>query len=181
MREPRFALQLAAGLPYLAFGGHLEAVPLSAIATLSVVIAIAQAMRTERTLDAIRHLSSPCALVIRDGTRHRIPGQDVVRGDLLVVTEGDRVPADAVLLSATGLETDEFLLIGESVPVRKTAEPGDTVGSDAPAAEARFFSGTLVVSGEGLAQVAATGATRPSGGSARLWATSSVRRRGWVR
>ncbi|SHK03296.1 Ca2+-transporting ATPase [Roseomonas rosea] len=159
VREPMFALLLSAGLIYLVIGDTGEALLLFVFATLSVTIAIAQEVRTERALDALRDLSSPRALVIRDGVRRRIPGREVVRGDLMVLAEGDRVPADAWLLSATALEADESLLTGESVPARKRARPpgGENVGGEDAAEEARVFSGTLVVGGEGLAQVTATG------------------------
>src|SRR6266542_2568560 len=70
-------------------------------------------------LGALRDLSSPRALVIRDGEQQRIAGREVARGDILILTEGDRVPADAVLLACNDLMVDESLLTGESVPVRK--------------------------------------------------------------
>ena len=98
--------------------------------------------------------------MIRDGERRRIAGRDEVRGDLVVLSEGDRVPADSRLIEAQELLTDESLLTGESVPVRKLAvelpsgaaiQPG---GDDLPI----VFSGTLVVRGQGLAEVLATGA-----------------------
>ena len=83
-----------------------------------------QETRTERVLEALRDLTSPRALVIRDGVRKRIAGREVVRGDLVVLAEGDRVPADAVLVQSHDLQTDESLLTGESVPVRKIAADG---------------------------------------------------------
>ena len=125
-----------------------------------VVIAITlyQHRKTERALEALRDLSSPRALVVRGGERKRIAGRDVVPGDILVLSEGDRVPADGVLLSAVNLATDESLLTGESVPVRKQAASEDTElarpgGDDRPF----VFSGTLVVRGTGLALAKATG------------------------
>ena len=89
-----------------------------------------QEHKTERALDRLRDLASPRALVIRDGAQRRIPGREVVRDDLLLLAEGDRVPADAVLLTATNLSVDESLLTGESVPVRKAAADGPS--TDAP-------------------------------------------------
>ena len=88
-------------------------------------ITIYQERRTERALEALRDLSSPRALVIRDGRRVRIAGREVVRGDMVVLAEGDRVPADGVLLQAINLSVDESLLTGESVPVRKSVAEGD--------------------------------------------------------
>ena len=87
-------------------------------------ITIFQERKTERALEALRDLSSPRALVIRDGEQKRIAGREVVRGDILILTEGDRVPADAVLLACNDLMVDESLLTGESVPVRKIAWDG---------------------------------------------------------
>ena len=120
-----------------------------------VVIAITlyQERKTERALEALRDLSSPRALVVRGGARKRIAGREVVPGDVLVLSEGDRVPADGILLSAVNLATDESLLTGESVPVRKQvassidAEMARPGGDDLPF----IFSGTLVVRGTGLA------------------------------
>ncbi len=159
VREPMFALLLGAGAIYLLLGDLAEALILLIFATASVSIAVVQETRTERVLEALRDLTSPRALVIRDGKRRRIPGRDVVRGDHVVLVEGDRVPADALVLRANDLQTDESLLTGESVPVRKTTaggalSPAHPGGDDLP----YVFSGSLVVRGEAVAEVVATGA-----------------------
>ncbi|MBR1282910.1 cation-translocating P-type ATPase [Bradyrhizobium sp. AUGA SZCCT0177] len=160
LREPMLMLLIAGGGVYLALGDLTEAIILVAFATMSVVITVVQEARTERVLEALRDLTSPRALVIRDGERKRIAGRDVVRGDLIVLSEGDRVPADAVLLQCQDLQADESMLTGESVPVRKIArtdrgriETHPPGGDDLP----EVFSGSLVVRGAGLAVVAATG------------------------
>ena len=155
LREPMFALLVAAGAIYLVLGDTLEALVLIAFASGSVFIAVIQEQRGERALEALRDLSSPRALVVRDGVRVRIPGREVVRGDLIVIAEGDRVPADARLVQAAGLRADEALLTGESVPVAKHSG-GDGDG-------ARVFSGTLITAGSGLAVVEATGAATEMG------------------
>ncbi len=157
-REPMFALLLGGGAIYLLLGDLTEALILLVFATISVMITIVQETRSEHVLEALRDLTSPRALVIRDGVRRRIPGREVVRGDVIVLAEGDRVPADALLLSAQDIETDESLLTGESVPVRKMAAAPPTAalrpgGDDLPA----VFSGTMVVRGHGIAEVRATG------------------------
>ena len=157
--EPMFGLLLVAGLIYLLLGDTLEAVLLLVFAFFSVAIAVVQETRSERVLDALQDLTSPRALVIRDGERRRIAGRDVVRGDLLVLSEGDRVPADAIVLEMSELQTDELLLTGESMPVRKMAA---TLESDAIARPGGddlpyVFSGTLVVRGQGLAEARAIG------------------------
>jgi Ca2+-transporting ATPase len=157
-REPMFQLLVGAGLVYLAIGDLSEAVMLLAFAVVNVLIAIYQESKTERVLEALRDLTSPRALVIRDGMRHRIPGREVVRGDIVVLNEGDRVPADALVLTSAALEADESLLTGEAVPVRKVAWNGVPVearpgGDDLP----MIYSGTMVVKGHGLGEVRATG------------------------
>ena len=160
LREPMLALLLGGGAIYLVLGDLKEALILLAFATMSVVITVVQETRTERVLEALRDLTSPRALVIRDGARIRIAGREVVRGDFVVLAEGDRVPADALLVQSHDLKTDESLLTGESVPVRKIADgsaPGKDHrpgGDDLP----YVFSGSLVVRGAGMGEVIATGA-----------------------
>src|SRR6516164_3293602 len=161
LREPMLALLIGGGVIYLILGDLKEALILLAFATLSIVITVVQETRTERVLEALRDLTSPRALVIRDGQRKRIAGREVVRGDVVVLAEGDRVPADAVLIQSHDLQTDESLLTGESIPVRKIAgsrvassvarRPG---GDDLP----YVFSGSLIVRGRGIGEVTATGA-----------------------
>jgi Ca2+-transporting ATPase len=158
LREPMLVLLIVGGLLYLALGDLSEAVLLLVFALLSVVITLLQEVRTERVLEALRDLTSPRALVIRDGERKRIAGTDVVRGDLVVLSEGDRVPADARLIQCDNLLADESLLTGESVPVRKTSDYA-SVAAPRPGGEdlGFVFSGSLVVRGSGLAVVIATG------------------------
>ena len=144
LREPMLALLLAAGFVYLLLGDRLEAAILLLFATFSVAISVIQETRSERVLAALRDLSSPRALVVRNGERRRIPGREVVVGDLLILEQGDRIAADVRLCSATELEIDESLLTGESLAVGKQAE-------------AMAFSGTLVVRGSGVGSVIAIG------------------------
>jgi Ca2+-transporting ATPase len=159
IREPMFGLLLAGGLVYLLLGDLVEALVLLGFALASTSIAVVQEFRSERVLEALRELTSPRALVVRDGGRVRIPGREVVRGDLLVLSEGDRVPADALVRTGNDLAADESLLTGEAVPVRKTvagglvppARPG---GDDRP----HVFAGSMIVQGQGVAEVFATGA-----------------------
>jgi Ca2+-transporting ATPase len=164
VKEPMFLLLLACGLIYLFLGDIQEAIMLLGFVVVIMAITIYQEQKTENTLEALRDLSSPRALVIRDGERHRIAGREVVSGDLILLSEGDRVPADAVLLWEVNLSVDESLLTGESAAVRKSAgdssqglpRPG---GEDTPF----VFSGTLVVHGQGVAVVKATGASSEIG------------------
>jgi Ca2+-transporting ATPase len=157
LREPMLALLLAAGLIYLMIGSLEEALILLAFASLSVLITVIQEARTERVLEALRDLTSPRALVIRDGVRQRIAGREVVLGDILLLGEGDRVAADAHLIEASDMLADESLLTGESVAVRKLAMAAPAVarpgGDDLP----HVFAGSLIVRGSGVAEVVATG------------------------
>jgi len=159
LREPMFALLIAAGIIYLLLGDHLEAGLLLAFACLSVAIAVVQELRSERVLEALRDLSSPRALVFRGGERRRIASREVVRGDVVLVGEGDRIPADGQVIEARDLQVDESLLTGESAPVGKNAAQAGDAGSVEPGGEGLpvVFSGTLVVRGQGVAQVTATG------------------------
>ncbi len=160
VREPMLALLIGGGAIYLLLGDLQEALILLAFAGMSVVITVVQEARTERVLEALRDLTSPRALVIRDGRRLRVAGREVVRGDLIVLGEGDRVPADARLQESHDLRVDESLLTGESVPVHKLAA-GDAERQDRPrpggSDQPYVYSGSLVVSGGGMAEVIATG------------------------
>jgi P-type Ca2+ transporter type 2C len=158
LREPMFLLLIAAGAVYVLLGDPLEAVALVVALSIIIVITIYQERKTENALQALRDLSSPRALVVRDGLRKRIPGREVARGDLIVLAEGDRVPADGVVLDNRNLEVDESLLTGESVAVRKSAASAATGMGRAGGDDLPFvFSGTMVVRGRGLAEVKATG------------------------
>jgi len=158
IREPMFLMLIACGLLYLLLGDHEEALMLMGFVLVIIAITFYQEQKTERALEALRDLSSPRALVIRDGRQQRIAGREVVRNDIVLVAEGDRIPADAVLISGSNLTVDESLLTGESVSVRKKAwdgrlEMGRPGGDDQPF----IYSGSLVVKGQGIAQVRATG------------------------
>ena len=144
-REPMFLLLLGAALLYLALGQPGEGIFLACMVGVSIGLALFQEGKTERALAALRDLSSPRARVLRDGRWDTIASAGLVRGDIVAVGEGDRVPADARLVEGAGLQADESLLTGESVPVEKGAR-------------AMLFAGSLVVQGHGIARVAATGA-----------------------
>src|SRR5450755_2328703 len=120
-REPMFVLLVAAGSLYLAMGKLGDALMLLGFVFVVMGITVIQERRTERALDALRDLSNPRALVVRSGQRQRIASRDVVRGDVLLIAEGERASADAILRRAMNLSMDESLLTGESVPVRKVA------------------------------------------------------------
>ncbi len=158
LKEPMLLLLVACGALYFTIGDTKEAMILISFVFVVIGITLYQERKTERALEALRDLSSPRAMVIRDGRHLRIPGREVVTGDIVIVSEGDRVPADAVLLTAGNITVDESLLTGESMPVRKTSwdgkqDMGRPGGDDLPF----LYSGTLIVQGQGTAQVLKTG------------------------
>ncbi len=164
-REPMFILLLGAGLLYLVLGNTTEALVLLFFVFVIIGITFYQERKTEHALDSLRDLSSPRARVIRDGEVKRIAGREIVRGDLLAVDEGDRVPADAVLLSCVNLFVDESLLTGESAPVRKAAgKPARKVCPPGGEGTPFIYSGTMVVKGKGFAMVLETGEATRMGG-----------------
>src|ERR1035437_1045308 len=158
VREPMLLLLLGAGATYMVLGDIGEALILLSFVFVIIGITLYQERKTERTLEALRDLSSPRALVIRDGIAKRIPGREVARGDAVVLAEGDRVPADGVIISATNLMLEESLLTGESVPVHKSEGEGVTEMGPPGGENTPFvFSGTLVVGGVGVTRVVGTG------------------------
>ena len=164
VKEPMFLLLIACGALYLLLGDVGEALLLLGFVLVIVGITFVQERKTERALDALRDLASPRALVVRGGEKRRIAGREVARGDVLLLAEGDRVPADAVVRGATSLSVDESLLTGESVPVGKRAADGEP-GAAAPGGDDTpfVFSGTLVVKGQGVAEVVAIGSATEMG------------------
>jgi Ca2+-transporting ATPase len=156
LSDPMFALLLAAGVLYLVLGDLQEGLILFGLVLVVLALTLYQEGKTERAIESLRDLTSPRALVWRDGAAQRIAGRDVVCGDLLVLVEGDRVPADAVLVQGTEVQVDESLLTGEPLPVDKVLGQPDVAPDKVPP-ESALFSGTLLVRGQGMARVTATG------------------------
>jgi P-type Ca2+ transporter type 2C len=167
LREPMFFLLMSAGSIYLILGDMQDAFMLLGFVCIVIGISIYQEYKTERVLEALRELTSPRALVIRDSVAQRIAGREVVRGDMIILAEGDRVPADAILTECSNFKTDESLLTGESLAVLKVTGQLDESQDDAqlihslpaPGGDNHpyVYSGTLVVQGRGYARVCATG------------------------
>ena len=155
MAEPMFLLLALAAGAYLVLGEPAEGALLAMFAFVTIGLVVVQERRSERAVEALRALGAPVAVVLREGQSRRIPASGVVPGDLLVLEEGARVPADGRLLAARSLSVDESLLTGESVPVDKQAGAADEAGE--------AFAGTLVVGGNGLAEVTRTGTATRSG------------------
>ncbi|MBN8728468.1 MAG: cation-translocating P-type ATPase [Xanthomonadales bacterium] len=162
--EPMFLLLVVAAGIYLVVGDLLQGLLLGGFAGLSIGLVVVQQSRSERALAALRALAAPVAQVVRDGELRSIPAREIVRGDLLVVAEGERVAADARLVRGSGLRVDESLLTGESLPVDKeaAAEPAPGAAVEPPPATL-VQAGTLVVAGHGFAEVFATGAGTQAG------------------
>ncbi|HEY0465518.1 MAG TPA: HAD-IC family P-type ATPase, partial [Polyangiaceae bacterium] len=159
LREPVSWLLLLCGGIYAVVGDRQEALMLLGFVLFIIVLSLFQERKTSRALETLRDLASPRALVVRDGQRVRLAGRELVREDLMVLAEGDRIPADAVLVQASQVTVDESLISGESMSVRKSVWSGEVAfarpgGEDLPF----VYAGTLVTGGAALARVHATGA-----------------------
>ena len=161
LSEPMFLMLLIAGGIYLALGDLTEALFLLVFVFVVIGITFIQAHKTERALESLRDLSAPRALVIRDGEEIRIAGQDVVPGDLLVLHEGDRIPADGTLIDGQ-LSVDESLLTGEAVPVNKLTDTQTSA----------LFASTVVTKGYGFALAELTGDNTAVGGIGKSLSTT---------
>jgi len=158
IKEPMFILLVACGSLYLVLGDLKEGIMLLCFVFVIMGIEFFQQKKTEKALDALKDMASPRALVIRDGVETRIAGVEVVTDDLIILQEGDRVPADATVIQSVNLLADESLLTGESVSVRKSdwdekleiTQPG---GDDLPF----VYSGSMIVQGNGIARVTSIG------------------------
>lgn len=148
LTEPMFLLLLGAAAIYLLLGDLRDALVLCCSTLIIIAITFIQEHRTENALAKLRDLGSPQALVIRDNQAQRIASRDLVVDDIIMLSEGDRVPADAQLLESTSLNVDESILTGESLPVDKSGP--DTEHN-------QVYSGTLVISGYATAKVIAIG------------------------
>src|SRR5574344_550843 len=158
IKEPMFLLLAACGSLYLFLGDIQEGLMLLAFVFVIMGIEFYQERKTEKALDALKDLASPRAVVLRNGVEIRIPGKEVVKDDIILLHEGDRVPADAIVLSEVNLLADESLLTGESLPVRKTEAVGNEV-DDVPGGDGKPFvySGSMIVQGSGVARVISIG------------------------
>lgn len=151
LREPMFLLLAAASGLYLALGDRAEGLLLAAAGLATIGLVVAQEARSEAALRALRRLTDPTVQVVRDGRAQVIPARGVVRGDIVLLAEGQRVPADGILIGPEVLQIDESALTGESVPVIRSGAAG------ASAVSGRVLAGTLAVAGQGVLRVSATG------------------------
>ncbi|WP_431961476.1 cation-translocating P-type ATPase [Actinacidiphila sp. bgisy160] len=159
LRDPLILVLLVAAVLTLATGDLTDACVILLVITVNTAVGVAQEVRAERAVAALTALSAPAARVVRDGEERRIRAVDVVPGDVVLLGEGDIVPADGEVVEAAALLVDESSLTGESVPVDKDA--GGTAAS-----------GTVVVRGRGAIVVTATGAASATGRIASLMGTA---------
>lgn len=173
LREPMFGLLIGASGLYLMLGNRSEGAFLSVAALATVALVVAQEARSERALKALQNLAAPSVRVIRGGESRTIPMDGLVPGDLVLVSEGLRVPADCQLVDGEVLSVDEAALTGESVPVTKLPEAAVRDGdwSEDHSKRHGLFAGTLVVNGQGLAEVKTTGSNTALGRIGRSLAT----------
>lgn len=159
LKEPMLFFLLASGGLYFVMGELQDALMLLVAIFVIIGITVYQERKTEKTLEALRNLSSPRALVVRDGRQKRIPGREVVPGDIVILREGDRVPADGIVLRAENMSVDESLLTGESVAVRKREKDRTTSSIPKPGGEDMpyVYSGSLVITGHGVVQIVCSG------------------------
>ena len=141
-----------------AFLGHLvDTAVILAVVVANAAIGFLQEGKAEKAMEAIRQMLALTASVLRDGVRRSVKGEELVPGDIVMLEAGDKVPADVRLISVNGLQIQEAILTGESVPVEKSTRPVD---KDAPVGDRKCmaYSGTLVTSGLGRGVIVATGA-----------------------
>ncbi|MHA1859871.1 MAG: cation-translocating P-type ATPase [Candidatus Asgardarchaeia archaeon] len=148
-------LMFAAALSFL-LGERLDSTAITIILILNSIVGFTQEYRSEKAIEALKKLTTPKALVLRDGREVEIPSKEVVPGDILILEEGTKISADARVIESVELRINEAVLTGESVPVRKFSDP---LPRDVPVNERKnmVFMGTHVVYGRGKAVVVATG------------------------
>ena len=171
LRDPLILVLIGAAVLTLATGDLSDAAVILVVIVVNTAVGVGQEARADRAVAALSELAAPAARVVRDGTEREIPAADVVTGDLLVLAEGDIVPADAQVIESAALLVDESSLTGESVPVSKEAGAERDAAAAAPPATAApgtgspgtVSAGTVVVRGRGHAIVTATGAASAMG------------------
>ena len=167
LRDPLVLVLLVAAVLTIATGDWTDASVILLVIVVNTSVGVIQEVKAGQAIAALTQLAAPEARVLRDGKQRPVPAADLVVGDLLVLAEGDIVPADAAVVEAAALLVDEAALTGESVPVDKAAgdgteQPGEVVSA-----------GTVVVRGRGRAVVTATGTASAMGRVAALMSAPS--------
>jgi len=160
MRDPLVVVLLVAAVLTLATGDWTDASVILLVIVVNTTAGVVQEVKAAHAIGALSEMTAPDARVLRDGAQRQIPASEVVVGDVLVLAEGDIVPADAQLVEAAALHVDESALTGESVPVNKTPGAGSQDGV--------VSAGTVVTRGRGRAVVTATGVASSIGRIAAL-------------
>ena len=150
-KEPMFLLLIACGLLYIILGDIFEGLILLSSLLIIIFITVYQYQKTEKALNALKKLSSPRAMVLRNGKEIRIAGREIVPDDIVLLHEGDRIPADGILIDSLNLTIDESILTGESIPNLKSVQ------KDPASKDGMVYSGTLVIKGKGIVKILATG------------------------
>lgn len=138
-----------------AVGEVLDSIAIGVILLLNAFIGFLQEYKAEKSLEALKKMTAPMALVKRDGVLHKIPAKELVPGDVVILEEGSQVPADGTVLMSVELQTMEAILTGESLPVEKKAK-------------AKIFMGTIVTRGHGEMLITETGMRTELGGIAQM-------------
>ena len=154
---------LAATLISAFLGHELEAIAIAVIVMFAALLGFVQEYRAERAMEALRQMAAPSATVIRDDLEREIPARDLVPGDVMLLTTGDKVAADARLFEAINLHVEESALTGESIPVTKLTLPLNKQDLAIGDRKNMAFSGTTLTYGRGRAVVVATGANTEFG------------------
>lgn len=156
VKSPLIYVLLAAASISFTVNHLIDAFVILSIVIINTIIGFIQEFRAEKAMEALRQLAAPTALVLRDGERMEIPASKIVPGDIIILAAGDRIPADARIIKAVNLKTEEASLTGESVPVEKSI---NAVPDDTPLAERMnmVFASTTVTYGRAAGIVVATG------------------------
>lgn len=170
--DPLVALLLAAAAVSVAIGDGLEGTAIAIVLVLNGALGFAHELAAERAMIALREGFTHEAVVVRDGVERPLPAEEVVPGDIIALSAGERVAADARLFEGRGVETDESALTGESLPVAK--QPDAVATADVPLAErtSMVYAGSAVTRGRGRALVCATGGETELGRTASLAAAA---------
>jgi len=158
---------IAAALLTAAIGEWLDCWVILGVVLINGIIGYLQEAKAERALDAVRKLLAPSALILRDGRRRRLPAEELVPGDIVLLEPGDRLSADLRLIETRGLMVQESALTGESLPVEKDPSPVD-VDATLPDRRSMAFAGTLVTQGHAVGLAVATGERTETGRIGRM-------------
>lgn len=166
--EPMILLLIFVGVLYSLWGSLLDAATIFIVIAVLVLSEVYNEYKAEQGMASLRELTSPTSLVLRDGLVKEVPSTNLVPGDVIPLSVGERIPADARLLRSYGLQLDESSLTGESLPVQKNAEAVLPADSQVTDLSNMVLAGTLIVQGEGLSVVTSTGRSTELGRIAKL-------------